>query len=207
MKKIHPYDKVLAARFGGILRNGKHDEDGEACALEAATVARKKKWSDSPDDAGLPDLRALNDGAWSSDAARTKALVPAIRALWDWPKWSEEQKRALTDRVTLRLIREVLPDVFVAIWLAEHAQKMREAPDLAWAAGAAAGAAWAAEAAAAWAAGAAAAEAARAADAGAADAEEAAWAAAWAAAGAARAADRVLALACTIWEEEARAIK
>src|SRR6185295_1287806 len=125
-KKLHPLDRVLAERFSGLLRNGKHDEDGLACALEAATVARKKKWSDAPESAGLPDLRPLNDGLWSSDRARTDALVPAMRAMWAWPKWNEKRRKALADRITLRLIREVLPEVFEAIKLPAEAKAMRE---------------------------------------------------------------------------------
>src|SRR6185503_12608087 len=191
-KKLHPLDRVLAERFSGLLRNGQHEEDGLACALEAATVARKKKWSDDPESAVLPDLRPLNDATWSCDKARTDALVPAMRALWAWPKWSEKRRKALVDRVTLRLIREVLPEVFEAVKLPAEAKAMREAPDLAEAAGAAraaAGAARAAEAAA-WAAMVAeAAGAARAAAGAARAAEAAAWAAMVAEdAGAARAA-------------------
>ena len=150
---IHPFDTILQSRFGGLIRHGSHEPDGNACLLEVATIARARTWSDDPDHAGLPDL-----------------LAPAARALWAWPEWSEAQRKALTDRVTLRLICEVLPDVFVAVGLAEHAEKMRSAPDLAGAASAAARAAWAAEA-------------------------------------AARAANRVLTLACTIWREEAEAVR
>jgi hypothetical protein len=215
MKKQHPFDRILTTRFGGLLRHGSHAEDGQACLLEAATVARKQKWSDSPDTAGLPDLRSLNDGPWSSDEARTVAMRPVAIALWDWPEWDEAKRKALTDAVTLRLIREVLPDIFVAIGQAEHAEKMRAAPDLARAAEAAEAADWAAEAAGAARAARAAAEAAEAAGAaraaeaaaGAARAAEAAAGAARAAAGAARAADCVLAQCCLIWKVEAERLE
>ena len=186
--KIHPFDRVLSKRFGSVLHHGSHNPDGKACALEAASVARGKRWSDDPGNAGLPDLRPINDGPWSSDEARTKAMVPAIRALWGWPKWGETKQKALTNAVTLRMIREVLPDIYDAIGLDEHAKTMRESADLAMAARAAEATS-------------AAAEAARAAAA----AAGSAWAVAVAARAAAVAAgaDRVLTQACRIWQEEA----
>lgn len=103
----HPFDKVLKSRFGGLLKHGSHHPDGEACALEAATVARGNKWDDEPETAGLPDLRELNDGPWSSDEARTRALRPLVKALWTWMRWGEKRRGAWTSRVKLRFNREL----------------------------------------------------------------------------------------------------
>lgn len=100
----HPYRRVLNRIFGGELKNGAHNPDGQGCFLEVATIARyhyqdaadiefrARHWSDSPLAAGLPDARAINDAVWSSDAARTRALTPVAIALWDWATWLRERK-------------------------------------------------------------------------------------------------------------------
>lgn len=103
----HPFDKVLKSRFGGLLKHGSHSPDGEACALEAASVARGNSWSQNPRSAGLPDLRELNDGPWSSDEARTRAIRQLVKALWTWPRWGEKRRGDWTRRVVLRFNREL----------------------------------------------------------------------------------------------------
>jgi hypothetical protein len=177
---------VVRDRFGGVLRHGKHEPDGQACALEAASVARGLAWCDEPTHAGLPDLRPLNDGPWSSDAARTAALVPVVEALWDWPAWTRAQRNRWAKRVVIETVRQIvaeLPGLTSAV-----RDQCRAADTLP--AAAAAGAAWAA----------AEAEAAGAAAAG------AAWAAAEAAREAGSAEDPVLQRACRIWIEAAEAV-
>lgn len=104
----HPFDKVLKSRFGGVLKHGSHNPDGEACALEAASVARGNGWDDAPGAAGLPDIRPLNDGPWSSDEGRTRAMVPLVKALWTWPRWGETRRREWRRRAVLRFNREIL---------------------------------------------------------------------------------------------------
>lgn len=195
----HPFDKVLALRFNGLLKRGKHRPDGEACALEAASVARGNEWSDVPAAAGLPDIRPLNDAGWSSDEARTRAMRPLVKALWGWPEWSEKKRVAWARRVALRTVREVLPIALDAAGLRRDAQACRAARTLRSAAAAAnAAAAPSGAAAAAYSADAAeSAAAARAAAAAAAYARAAAYASP-------AAADRVLRLACRIMREEAQ---
>ena len=171
--------EVIDARFGGVLRHGKHEEDGQACALEAVSVARGVKWTDAPRLVGMPDLRPINDGRWSSDEARTEALVPVLIALWDWPDWSDARRQAWAERIVLRTVREVLP-LAMTRW-PEHAAACVAAETLQQAkAGAGAAAAAVAGVAAV-----------------AADAAEAR------AADAAARAESVLRLACRIWAEEA----
>jgi hypothetical protein len=201
-----------------VFKRGKHEPDGEGCVLEVASVARGIDWSDNPEAVGLPDLRLLNDGPWSSDAARTAALIPVVEALWDWPMWDKEARAGWAERVVLRTGREVLPEALRAVaGLESHAIACAGCQSLAElsvaarmaareaAKGTAQATVWAAEAAAR-----AAEEAARAASGrvwggrvGA--AREAARAAREAAkaVGAAARADEVLSRACAIWAEEA----
>jgi biotin carboxyl carrier protein len=206
MIEFEQVEQLLQSRFGGLIRNGSHTEDGSGCLIEIANAAIGAAWSDNP--TLWPDLRPIND-AFTSDSERTRVLWPVLRAYWHWSEWGAARQRQIIERVIILTVQRIIaelpglpPDV---------AQRCREATTLS-AAGAAAGAAWAAEAAAeaAWAAEAAA-EAAWAAEA-AARAAGATWAAAGAAAWAARAAgaawaaeaaagESVLEVACALWIE------
>lgn len=101
------FPAFVAERFSGKLTDGAHSPDGAACLHEAINVARGRKWSDDP--SGMPDLRGLNDAPWSSDDARTTALLPVAVALWDFDKWPVDRKRAWAQRVASETIRRVLP--------------------------------------------------------------------------------------------------
>ena len=109
--------------FGGVIRV--EEQDGAACALEAASVARGREFSDSPRVAGLPDLRPLSDGycIWLDDETRTEHLVPLVKALWGWPQWSRKQQAAWKRRVSERTIREILPCVLRPIGLEAEAER------------------------------------------------------------------------------------
>ena len=207
MIEFEQVEQLLQSRFGGLIRNGSHTEDGSGCLIEIANAAIGAAWSDNP--TLWPDLRPIND-AFTSDSERTRVLWPVLRAYWHWSEWGAARQRQIIERVIILTVQRIIaelpglpPDV---------AQRCREATTLS-AAGAAAGAAWAAEAAAeaAWAAEAAAA-AAWAARVAAGAARAATWAAAGAAAWAARAAgaawaaeaaagESVLEVACALWIE------
>jgi hypothetical protein len=161
----------LHAKDEGILRAGSHPPGVEMCALEFESQVRGREWSDAP--LTLPDLCQLNDAVWSSDAARTEAMLRVMAALWDWGEWSSVHQRAWTTRIVIQTVQQI---VSALPRLSERVrEECRTAVTLsrpAWAAWAAAEAAWAA------------------------------WAAAEAAE-AKTAADRVLLLACQIWIDAA----
>lgn len=188
MIPFEQFPATLRARFGGQLRHGSHQPDGEACLLEAAHAAVGDAWSDDPD--RWPDLRPLNDAPWSSDALRTQHLVPVLAAFWHWEEWPETRRNAVMEQIALLTVQHLianLPSISASIRMQCRAATTRaEAEAAAWAAWAAAGAAGAAGAAKA-----------------AAGAAEAAARAAEAAAGAAEA-DRILITACHLWIESAR---
>jgi len=220
----HPF---LAALGDHKLRSGRHDPDdirnGSFCALECAALARgSSEPSDSPYDAGLPDIRPLNDARWSSDEVRTEHLTRVVMAWWD-VEMTSERARYLAEQT----IRRVLPIALRAVGLDAEATRCERDDDVRAAARDARAAAYthasaarasAARDAAAYAtddAASAAAYAAKAARAAAGDAaayatRDAAYAAgyaAYAAANAARAAcdpDAVLISACDVWCEAAR---
>jgi hypothetical protein len=154
-------EAVLASR-GGVVVRGKHaDPTGPCCILEAVTLACERPMSDVV--AELPDLRPLNDGPWSSDAARTAAMVPLAVAFADWGEDAARRQR-FTDALVVRLVQVTiaqLPQLPKAIKAqceavttkgeataaAAAATKAATAATAAWAAAAAAAAAWAATAA------------------------------------------------------------
>jgi hypothetical protein len=138
----HPLVRVVNDRFGGVLSHGSHDPDGLACINEAANVARGNDWGDLPDKAGLPDSRSLNDGPWSSNRARTDAMLPLGVALWDWSDWTPKRRTAWAQRVSERTIREILPIALRAAGLTAEAERC-EREGAGWAAGAAVPPPWA----------------------------------------------------------------
>ena len=119
----HPFVATLRTRFGGVLYAGAHNPDSRACVIEVATVVRKQAWSDDPSAAKLPDLRPLNDALWSSDQARTEALIPIVLALWDWSTWMATQQQRWATKIAERTIREILPPMLRQIGLDTEADR------------------------------------------------------------------------------------
>jgi hypothetical protein len=115
------FERVLEERFG-VLKYKGHDEGGEGCAMEVASVARGVEWTDDPGRVDLPDLRPLNDARWSSDEARTKNVVPVVVALWDWPEWGAERRQRFVLRLAELTIRRVLPVALRAMGLVAEAK-------------------------------------------------------------------------------------
>jgi hypothetical protein len=109
--QLEKLSEVIGQR-GGVLLEGSHGDCSEGlCILEAVNLAKSGKATDSPIEAGMPDLRPLNDAPWSSDAERTKHCLPVALALWDWANWSAERKQAFAERLALATVRETLADM------------------------------------------------------------------------------------------------
>ena len=125
-QRMHPFEQVLHERFGGVIEAGEHElEDSAACALEAASFARGREFSDKPAVAGLPTLWPLSDGLgiWPDDKTRTKHVIPLVKALWGWPRWSKGQRAAWKGRVVQRTIQEILPCIIRTIGLEAEAER------------------------------------------------------------------------------------
>ena len=111
---------ILGQRFGGVITAGQHAADGQACAMELAHAVHGDLWSDVPD--YWPDFRPLNDApCWSSDQARTAALLPVLAAVWDWEIWPAARQRAFAATVALRTVRELVLVARSATGLEEEA--------------------------------------------------------------------------------------
>src|SRR6267142_5151809 len=102
--------QLLDKMDDGILRSGSHKAGGrEFCALEFESQVRQRTWSDAP--ITLPDLRPINDACWSSNEARTAALLPVMSALWDWSIWPEKKRRKWAETVTIRTVQEIISNL------------------------------------------------------------------------------------------------
>lgn len=154
----------------GILRHGAHSPGREFCALEFKSQVDGIDWTDNPNETGLPDLRPLNDAAWSSDIVRTRALLPVMVALWDWRTWSSVRQQKWLEQIIIETTKQLIAPLpfFKTRGLLQNIQTIEDvreqskrAARAAWAAGAtraveaveaveatgATGAAWAARAA------------------------------------------------------------
>ena len=98
-------------RFGGIILNGKHKADGQACILEARNSYLGNDWSDSPTSSNRPDIRPLNDARWSTNALRTEHMLRLDEALEPWETWSAKERRAYIGRVVIATVRELIADL------------------------------------------------------------------------------------------------
>jgi hypothetical protein len=186
MITLKQFRQTINDRFGGVIRSGSHQPNGQACALEAYSVAIGKPWTDHPFTLGMPDVRRLNDARWSNDKARTDGLLPVVVALSRWSEWTKAQRSEWASRVVLRTVLEIISE---SKWIPEkHRKALRAVTTLDKERAACKAAATATDAT----------DAATAA--AAADAAYAAYAAAN------DAADRVLSHACRIWTEEAEKI-
>ena len=91
----------------GVLKHGSHKPiDREFCALEFVSVMHGEKMHDKP--THIPDLRRLNDAGWSSDKARTDAMLPVLAALWDWSSWGKDKQQAWAEHTAIETVRHII---------------------------------------------------------------------------------------------------
>lgn len=102
--------QTIAALPGGVLNQGSHcfGEPG-CCILEAVAICEGLDKTDNPLTLNRPDIRGLNDAAWSSDEVRTTQMLRLGPLLAAWPLWTLEQRKAFVERVALRIVREIVP--------------------------------------------------------------------------------------------------
>jgi hypothetical protein len=102
--------EYIGLRFSGVLRRGKHSEDGEACIFEAINAYNGLEWSDNPFSCGMPDIRPIND-AFRSDGIRTKQMLMLYDSYSDWRYWPEDRKVAAAKFIALETIRRIISEV------------------------------------------------------------------------------------------------
>ena len=117
---VNTLQAYLSQLDDGVLRHGAHKPGREFCALEFVAQVRHLEsddedsgvdteyWTDRPETTRLPDLRPINDGPWSSDQARTIALLPVLAALWDWADWSPIRQQTWVEHVAIATVRDII---------------------------------------------------------------------------------------------------
>ena len=98
----------VIARYGDVLTAGSHPDQRACCINEARAVCLGLEWTDNPTMVGLPDIRPLNDGPWSSDAARTAAMIRLATAYDQWATWPPAQQRAVITAVVIGTVQHVI---------------------------------------------------------------------------------------------------
>jgi hypothetical protein len=144
---VEQLQHILDTRDSGVLSHGAHSaDDGSYCALEAVSLVRgsltgnESYFTDDPADLGMPDIRPLNDAPWSSDEARTKAMLPLIAVLSDWSLWPHARKRKFATVVALETVRQIvselpyIPDVIKEACRSADLKTAADAARAAWAA-------------------------------------------------------------------------
>lgn len=107
---VESLSDLLGGRFGGVLRAGRHDEDGECCAIELLSAARGLPWTDAPGAVGAWDLRPLND-ADVPDAVRTECILPVLAAYADARGWPPDRQIAVASRLAILTVRRIVADL------------------------------------------------------------------------------------------------
>jgi hypothetical protein len=109
---VQDIQTYLDTHDDGVLSAGSHQPGDRAyCALECINALRGHDWTDAPDKAGMPDVRPINDGPWSSSKRRTDAMLPMLAALSDWAAWKQDEQRRWAEHVALRTVRELISEL------------------------------------------------------------------------------------------------
>ena len=108
---MNPLQEYISENPGITISSKRHEPGCGQCILELCSQALGKDWTDDPYDLELPDIRALNDAAWSSDAMRTEHMLRVGVAVWPWREASRGQQQLFIDRLAELTIRRVLPPV------------------------------------------------------------------------------------------------
>ena len=106
------------ARRGGYLARGRHDggDTCPACARELRAALLGLPWTDDPEHSPTDAAaRAINDGPWTSDAARTEGCIPLVllseaSAVPGWVARYVEATIRLIVPLGLRLAAAMHPD-------------------------------------------------------------------------------------------------
>lgn len=95
---LRRFRRFLKRRFGGILKEGAHPPNGQACILEAHSQFLLKDWTDEPDRLNTWDLRELNDMS-VSDELRTLWMPRVLAAYYNCRNWSIRDQRTVLQNI------------------------------------------------------------------------------------------------------------
>lgn len=96
----------IDAHYGGKLCQGAGDGETTACLLTAVNHMRGST-GDDPQEAGIFDVRALND-AFASDELRTKWMLKIYNAYKGCPNWPKSRKRAVVTKIAILTVNRLI---------------------------------------------------------------------------------------------------
>lgn len=101
---------ILKTRFGGLIKAGKHTEDGECCVLELVSVAKGLPWTDDPQAVRSFDLRPLNDIPVSDElrAEWMPRLIVAYDGSLDWP---DERRKEVAGKIVIGVVQKIIAEL------------------------------------------------------------------------------------------------
>jgi hypothetical protein len=102
---------ILETRFGGVIKSGKHNENGECCIFEYASVLKGISWTDLPQLIRCVDIRPLNDARWSSDELRTEWMIKVYDALEGSLDWPKDKLQTWITNVIISLVKEIISEL------------------------------------------------------------------------------------------------
>ena len=118
----------VLSRRGGVLKSGPHgDCESGCCAMECLAIAIGQTPNDKPHGDSPRDTwsRIMNDAAWSTDLARTEAMLPTLLLPEPDDGWAARIAEATIRRVLPEILREIAP-----LFDAEHKGKLLQAAEL-----------------------------------------------------------------------------
>lgn len=98
-------------RFGGLLKPGSHEPNGNACGLEALSQFKGIEWTDNPEKVQCFDIRAINDAPWSSNNQRTNSMLPLLEVIDESLNWSNYKKQIFIEYLFIETIRQVFTEL------------------------------------------------------------------------------------------------
>ena len=98
---------LLDTRFGGVLKQGAHEEDGECCVVELLAAAKGLPWTNNPYEVGCWDLRSIND-ILVSDEIRTQYLLPVAEIYHDSRSWPVERQIRVVQRLAIMTVQRLI---------------------------------------------------------------------------------------------------
>jgi hypothetical protein len=107
---LETLENLLATRFHGVLKIGRHEANGECCALELLSVAQGLEWTDDPEVVRTFDLRPLND-IHVTNAVRTQHLLPVVTAYAGSLDWPLAVQRRVVNRLLVETVRQLLSNL------------------------------------------------------------------------------------------------
>ena len=104
------YAEFIERRFGGVLKHGPHEPNGQCCYIEGRAAYLGLKWTDDPSATGDYDFRGLND-AFPDDESRTRNMIRLDASCAGARNWLPEHQVKFAEFVVISLAQRIIADL------------------------------------------------------------------------------------------------